>query len=305
MPEIVGVRFRRAGRIYYFDPAGLPLGVQEQVVVETARGLEIGQVVIAPRQVVESDLKEPLKPVLRQATEEDLGNQAEIQVREVEARSRCRELAAQLGLPMKILDAQYNLDGSRLIFQFSSEGRVDFRELLRQLGATFHTRVELRQLGARDESKLLGGLGPCGRPLCCSSFLNEFCPVSIRMAKDQDLPLNPAKISGLCGRLMCCLTYEHALYAGLKRDLPRPGQRVGTPMGPGLVVGGNALKRTAVVRLQSEAEVEFPLAQLEQAVPLAEVAPLPGDNELVPGGGPGGKRDEGQPGRLGGTGLPQ
>ncbi|MBI2918558.1 MAG: stage 0 sporulation family protein [Chloroflexi bacterium] len=300
MPDVAGVRFRRGGRVYYFDPAGLPLKVNDQIVVETARGLELALVVIAPHQVVENELTEPLKPVLRRATEEDLQQQAQFRERELEARQRCREMVRQLELPMKVLDAEYNLDGSRLTIHFSAEGRVDFRELLRQLSASLHTRVELRQLGARDEAKLTGGLGPCGRPLCCSHVLNEFCPVSIRMAKDQDLPLNPAKISGLCGRLMCCLTFEHAQYKQLKVNLPRSGQRVATPTGPGVVVGGNALKQTVTVRLESEALVEFPLDQVV-VPPLDAVlrlpkegrAPLPGGNELVPGSGPGGPGNKG------------
>lgn len=293
MPEVAGVRFRRGGRVYYFDPAGLPLNVNDQVVVETQRGMEIAQVVIAPHQVVESELTEPLKPVLRRATEEDLKQKAELESKEVEARKCCRELIRQLNLPMKVLDAEYTLDGSRAIIHFSAESRVDFRELLRQLGGALHTRVELRQLGARDEAKLTGGLGPCGRPLCCNLFLGEFCPVSIRMAKDQDLPLNPAKISGLCGRLMCCLTFEHAVYKELRTNLPRAGQLVVTPMGQGVVVGGNVLKQTARVRLESEAVAEFTLDQIAAADSLGGKAPLPGHDELVPGSGPGGSGNEG------------
>ncbi len=308
MPEVAGVRFHRGGRVYYFDPAGLPLKANDEVVVETARGLEMAQVVIAPHQVVESELTEPLKPVLRRATAEDIQQRAQLREAETEARRRCRELVTQLNLPMKVLDAEYNLDGSRLTIHFSAEGRVDFRELLRQLGTNLHTRVELRQLGARDEAKLTGGLGPCGRALCCCSFLNDFCPVSIRMAKDQDLPLNPAKISGLCGRLMCCLTYEHAQYRELRGSMPRSGQRVTTPAGPGVVVGGNSLKQTVSVRLESEAVVEVPLGEvtlpkLDAVLSLPKDAvvglpkqgrpPLPGADELVPGAGPGGSGNKG------------
>ena len=262
MAEIVGIRFRRAGRIYYFDPAGIDLEVNEYVVVKTARGLELGQVVIAPTQVVASELTEPLKPVIRKAEPEDVNRAREFAEKESEALAECGELIAKLNLPMKLLTAEYNIDGGRLTFYFSAEERVDFRELVKELTQYFKTRVELRQVGARDEAKLVGGYGRCGRPLCCMNFLSEFAPVSIKMAKEQDLPLNPMKISGVCGRLLCCLTYEREMYRDMKAKLPKEGQEVSTSMGVAKVVGGNALKETVLVELESEATVELPLSEI-------------------------------------------
>ena len=263
MKEVVGVRFKRAGRVYYFDPAGIELNVGDWVVVDTGRGPEVGRVVIAPKQVVASEITEPLKPVLRQATEEDLRQREEFKAKEEEALEKGQEMIAQANLPMKLLSAEYNLDGTRLTFYFSAEGRVDFRDLLKELTATFKTRIDLRQVGPRDEAKLLGGYGRCGRPLCCTTYLSEFGPVSIRMAKEQELPLNPMKISGVCGRLVCCLTHECEQYREMKRKLPPVGQRVTTPMGTASVVGANPLKETVVVRLESEAEVELPAAEVK------------------------------------------
>ena len=262
MAEIVGIRFRRAGRIYYFDPAGIDLEVNDYVVVSTARGLELGQVVIAPKQVLASEVTEPLKPVVRKAEPEDVRHAQEFVEKEREALAECGKLIAKLNLPMKLVFAEYNLDGSRLTFFFSAEERVDFRELVRELTNLFKVRVELRQVGPRDEAKLIGGFGRCGRPLCCMSFLSEFAPVSIKMAKEQDLPLNPLKISGVCGRLLCCLVYEGEQYRAMKERLPKVGQKVSTPMGIAKVVGGNPLKETVLVELESEATVELPLSEV-------------------------------------------
>jgi len=262
MAEIVGIRFQRAGKIYYFDPAGINLEVNDHVVVKTARGLELGQVVIAPKQVLASEVTEPLKPVVRKAEPEDVGRAQEFAAKEREALVECGKLITKLNLPMKLISTEYNLDGSRLTFFFSAEERVDFRELVRELTNRFKTRVELRQLGPRDEAKLVGGFGRCGRPICCMSFLSEFAPVSIKMAKEQDLPLNPMKISGVCGRLLCCLVYETELYRAMKERLPKTGQRVSTPMGVAKVVGANPLKETVLVELESEATVELPLSQV-------------------------------------------
>ncbi len=262
MAEIVGIRFKRAGKVYYFDPAGIDLEVNEYVVVKTARGLELGRVVIAPTQVVASEVTEPLKPVVRKAGPEDIKRIQEFEDREGEALAECGKLIAKLGLPMKLLGAEYNLDGTRLTFFFSATERVDFRELVRELNKRFKVRVELRQLGPRDEAKLVGGFGRCGRPLCCMNFLTEFSPVSIKMAKEQDLPLNPLKISGVCGRLLCCLTYESEQYHAMKEKLPKPGQQVSTPMGVASVVGGNPLKETVLVELESQATVELPLSDI-------------------------------------------
>jgi len=262
MAEIVGVRFKRAGRVYYFAPGGIELEVNDYVVVNTARGPELGHVVIAPRQVLASELAEPLKPVVRKAEPEDVDRVQELEGKEDEALIECGKLIAKLNLPMKLLSAEYNLDGSRLTFFFSAGERIDFRELVRQLTSQFKIRVELRQIGPRDEAKLIGGFGRCGRPLCCMSFLSEFAPVSIKMAKEQDLPLNPMKISGVCGRLLCCLVYENEQYRIMKEKLPKEGQRVSTAMGVATVVGGNPLKETVLVELESQARVELPLSEV-------------------------------------------
>lgn len=262
MAEIVGVRFKRAGKVYYFDPAGIDLEVNDYVVVKTMRGLELGWVVIAPKQVLANEVQEPLKPVVRKAEEDDIGRSREIETKEEEALAECGRLIKELGLPMKLLVARYNLDNSCLTFFFSAEKRVDFRELVRQLAARFKTKVELRQVGPRDEAKLLGGFGRCGRPLCCANFLDEFAPVSIKMAKEQNLPLNPMKISGVCGRLLCCLVYENEQYHLMKEGLPRKGQQVSTSLGVASVVGSNPLKQTVMVETDSQAIVELPISEV-------------------------------------------
>jgi len=260
--NIVGIRFKKAGKVYYFDPAGFDLKVNEHVVVETTRGQELGKVVIAPTQVLASEVSETLKPVLRKAEPEDIEYTRELEEKAKEALVECGKLIDELELPMKLLFAEYNLDGSRLTFLFSAEERVDFRELLRRLNKFFKTRVELRQVGSRDEAKLIGGFGRCGRPLCCMDFISEFAPVSIKMAKEQNLPLNPMKISGVCGRLMCCLSYESDQYRAMKEKLPRVGKKVSTPMGKATVVGSNPLKETVLVELESQATVELPLSEV-------------------------------------------
>jgi len=262
MAEIVGVRFKRAGKVYYFNPAGIDLEVNDYVVVKTSRGPELGRVVISPKQVLANEVTTPLKSILRKAKAEDIERAQEFGSKEQEALAECGKLIAKLGLPMKLLFAEYNLDGSRLTFLFSADERVDFRELVRELTNHFKVRVELRQVGPRDEAKLIGGFGRCGRPLCCMSFLSEFAPVSIRMAKEQDLPLNPMKISGVCGRLLCCLVYESEQYHTMKEKLPKEGQRVSTAMGVAKVVGGNPLKETIIAELESGATVELPLSKV-------------------------------------------
>jgi cell fate regulator YaaT (PSP1 superfamily) len=262
MADIVGVRFKRAGKIYYFDPAGIDLEVNDYVVVKTTRGLELGRVFIAPKQVLASEVTKELKPVVRKAEPEDIKRAQEFEAREAEALAECGKLIAKLGLPMKLLGAEYNLDGSRLTFFFSAAERVDFRDLVRELNSRFKIKVELRQLGPRDEAKLMGGFGRCGRPLCCMDFLSEFSPVSIRMAKEQDLPLNPMKISGICGRLLCCLAYESEQYHVMKGKIPKQGQQVSTAMGLAKVVGANPVKGTVLVELESQAEVELPLSEI-------------------------------------------
>ncbi|HEY8341615.1 MAG TPA: stage 0 sporulation family protein [Calditerricola sp.] len=239
MLEVVGVRFKKAGKIYYFDPGNLPVQIGDPVLVETARGIEYGWVVIGRRQVDEQDVVLPLKNVLRIADEQDAAQMERNREDAKRAYAICKQKIAEHGLPMKLVDAEYTFDRNKLIFYFTAEGRVDFRELVKDLAAVFRTRIELRQIGVRDEAKMLGGIGPCGRLLCCSTFLGDFEPVSIKMAKDQNLSLNPAKISGLCGRLMCCLRYEHETYAQALATLPDVGEEIETPLGKGRVVGLN------------------------------------------------------------------
>ena len=262
MAEVVGIRFKRAGRVYYFDPVDVELQANDQVVVKTVRGLELGYVVIAPKQVLDSEIGGPLKSVVRKATDEDFMRAQELEGKSRQALVKCGELINKLKLSMKLLSAEHDLSGRRLTFFFSAAERVDFRELVKELTSHFKVRVELRQVGTRDEAKLVGGFGRCGRPLCCMSFLSEFNPVSIRMAKEQSLPLNPMKISGICGRLMCCLGYESELYRMMKRKLPRDGQQVSTPMGEARVKGSNPLKETVLVELESGVTVEFSLDEV-------------------------------------------
>jgi cell fate regulator YaaT (PSP1 superfamily) len=261
MANAVGIRFKRAGKIYYFDAGEIPLEAGDFAVVRTSRGVELGHVVIAPGQVA-GDSQEQLSPVLRKAEPEDIAKAEELETKAEEALIECGKMIAELHLPMKLLSAEYNLDSSRLTFLFSAEERVDFRELVRRLTGKFKIRVELRQVGSRDEAKLLGSFGRCGRQLCCTSFLTEFTPVSIKMAKEQDLPLNPMKISGACGRLMCCLAYEGEQYRAMKEKMPKVGQRISTRMGEATVVGNNPLKGTVMVELDSEATVEMPLGDV-------------------------------------------
>ena len=262
MTDIVGVRFKKAGRVYHFDPAGFDLEVNDYVVVNTVRGLELGHVVTPPKQVSASEMGRSLKSVVRKAEPEDIQRAQEFEGREGAALTECGKLITKLHLPMKLLSAEYNLDGSRLTFFFSAAERVDFRELVRELSKRFKLRVELRQVGSRDESKLIGGFGRCGHPLCCMRFLSEFSPVSIRMAKEQGLSLSPMRISGVCGRLLCCLGYEGEQYRVMKAKLPKEGQRVSIPMGIASVVGGNPLKETVLVELESGARVELPLSEV-------------------------------------------
>ncbi len=262
MANIAGIRFKRAGKIYYFDADDIALEAGDYAVVKTSRGMELGHVVIAPGQVLSGETAETLSPVIRKAEPEDIARAEELDARAEESLIECGRMIGELGLPMKLLSAEYNLDGSRLTLQFSAEERVDFRELVRRLTGKLQVRVELRQVGSRDEAKLLGSFGRCGRPLCCASFLTEFTPVSIKMAKEQDLPLNPMKISGACGRLMCCLSYEGEQYRVMKEKMPKVGQRVSTRMGEATVVGNNPLKETVLVELDSEATVEMPLGEV-------------------------------------------
>ena len=210
MIEVIGVRFKKAGKIYYFGPNGIEIKKGQNVIVETARGIEFGECVIGIRKISEEDIVAPLKSVLRLATEEDINKHKENKAKETEAFEICLKKIEEHNLVMKLIDVEYTFDNNKVIFYFTAEGRVDFRELVKDLATIFKTRIELRQIGVRDEAKMIGGLGPCGRPLCCSTFLGDFASVSIKMAKEQSLSLNPTKISGICGRLMCCLNYEQS-----------------------------------------------------------------------------------------------
>ena len=258
MPTVVGIRFRKACKIYYFDPAQTGVARGDCAIVETARGMEYGEVVIGPREVQEKDVIPPLKPVMRKATPADADKLAENRVREKEAFNICLRKIRNHGLPMRLVDVEFTFDVNKIIFYFTADGRIDFRELVKDLASVFRTRIELRQIGVRDEAKLLGGIGSCGRPLCCATFLGDFEPVSIRMAKDQNLSLNPTKISGICGRLMCCLKYENHMYCKScgngcgkreRLEIPKLGALVATPLGEGKVVGVNRSLRTASVQL--------------------------------------------------------
>ena len=257
MPVVVGIRFKKACKIYYFDPAESGVEKGDHAIVETARGVEYGEVVIGPREVEESSIVPPLKPVMRKATAEDDLKLAENKIREKEAFNICLRKIKNHDLPMRLIDVEFTFDVNKIIFYFTADGRIDFRELVKDLASVFRTRIELRQIGVRDEAKMLGGIGSCGRPLCCATFLGDFEPVSIRMAKDQNLSLNPTKISGICGRLMCCLKYENHMYCkgcgnGNKRErveIPKMGALVATPLGEGKVGGINRGQHTASVKL--------------------------------------------------------
>jgi cell fate regulator YaaT (PSP1 superfamily) len=256
---IVGIRFRPAGRIYYFDPQEQTFNTGQYVIVETVRGVEAGRVVIAPKMIAESDLSDPLKPVLRLATEDELRMMLSFKSKEKEALIRCAERVQQHNLPMKLVESEYTFDGSRLTFYFTADERVDFRALVRDLAATFRTRIELRQIGARDQAKLQGGVGICGKTLCCSSWIKEFGIVSIKMAKEQGLPLNPSKISGVCGRLLCCLSYENDNYVQAKRQMPQVGIMLTTPSGMGKVVSVNVPQNSVEVMLESGVTIQIPV----------------------------------------------
>ena len=263
MYDVVGVRFKKAGKIYYFDPGELVIPNGEFVIVETVRGIEYGKVVISKKQVDENDIVLPLKKVIRIADAKDKLIVEENKKAAKEAYEICLKKVEEHGLDMKLVDVEYTFDRNKVIFYFTADGRVDFRELVKDLASIFRTRIELRQIGVRDEAKMLGGIGPCGRMLCCSTFLGDFDPVSIKMAKDQNLSLNPTKISGLCGRLMCCLKYENDEYETAKEQLPDLGEFIETPHGLGRVVGLNILERVLQVELpELERVVEYTIDEL-------------------------------------------
>ncbi|MDO4313020.1 MAG: stage 0 sporulation family protein [Eubacteriales bacterium] len=229
MTKVIGVRFRRAGKVYFFAPGGLDIQAGDKVIVETARGVEFGSVVTGIKEVEDEKILQPLKPVIRVATQEDVRKEAKNRDKEKEAFQICLEKIRKHGLEMKLIDAEYTFDNNKVLFYFTADGRIDFRELVKDLASVFRTRIELRQIGVRDETKIRGGIGICGRPLCCHTYLTEFAPVSIKMAKEQNLSLNPTKISGVCGRLMCCLTNEEETYEELNSHLPSVGDYVTTP----------------------------------------------------------------------------
>ncbi|NMB36249.1 MAG: stage 0 sporulation family protein [Firmicutes bacterium] len=265
MPEVVGVRFRRAGKVYYFNPGTLELKSGQEVIVETSRGLEYGEVVQGNKDVKSEEIVSPLRLVRRVAANSDYQQLAENKQREIDAVQICQKKIDKHGLEMKLVDVEYTFDRNKIIFYFTADGRVDFRELVKDLAGVFRTRIELRQIGVRDEAKMLGGLGPCGRGLCCSTFLKDFGPVSIRMAKNQNLSLNPAKISGICGRLMCCLRYEVEHYENSREKFPTLGEQVVTPHGEGKVVNRNMVSKTVLVKMpENTGQVEFPLDEIEQ-----------------------------------------
>ena len=253
MTEVIGVRFKQVGKIYYFSPNGVQMPIGEKVIVETARGIECGEVAIANREIDDEGIVKPLKTVIRIATEEDRKHIEENKAKEKKAFKLCLEKIEKHKLDMKLVDVEYTFDNSKLIFYFTADGRVDFRELVKDLAGIFHTRIELRQIGVRDESKMIGGLGICGQPFCCSRFLKDFQPVSIKMAKEQGLSLNPTKISGACGRLMCCLSYEENAYEYLNSIMPMVGSTVRTPDGLGTVLEVNPISGYLRVRCGTEA----------------------------------------------------
>ena len=254
MVEIISIRFKNGGKEYYFNPNGVQFQVGDGVIVETARGTEYAQCVRGNTMIDEIELTAPLRPVVRAATQEDARTLEKNKEREKRAFAICQQKIAEHGLDMKLVSAEYSFDGSKILFFFTSDGRVDFRALVKDLASALHTRIELRQIGVRDEAKLLGGLGICGKPFCCSQFLEEFQPVSIKMAKTQNLSLNPTKISGTCGRLMCCLKFEQEAYEDLVKHAPKQESFVETPDGAGTVTGINLLRQTAQVRLESDPE---------------------------------------------------
>lgn len=265
MEKVVGVRFRNVGKIYYFNPKNYKVKVGDHVIVETARGVEYGRVVLEPRSVKEDEVVHPLKEVLRVATKEDEDHEAENRQKEKEAFKICKKKIREHELDMKLIDAEYTFDNNKVLFYFTADGRIDFRQLVKDLASVFKTRIELRQIGVRDETKILGGIGICGRTLCCHTYLSEFAPVSIKMAKEQNLSLNPGKISGVCGRLMCCLKHEEETYEELNRRLPNTGDYVTTDDGlKGEVSSVNVLRQLVKVLVEVNDEKELREYKVEQ-----------------------------------------
>lgn len=279
MVKTVGVRFKKAGKIYYFDPADLEIVIGDNVIVETIRGVEFGKAVLGVREVPEAEIVAPLKKVLRVATEEDKRVYEENKAKEKNAFNICLQKIKQHNLEMKLIDVEYTFDNNKIIFYFTADGRVDFRELVKDLASVFKTRIELRQIGVRDEAKMISGLGPCGKCLCCATFLGDFAPVSIKMAKEQNLSLNPTKISGICGRLMCCLKYEQEAYESARKFMPKVGALVDTPEGKGEVIESNILRELVKVRLElMEGNLrvvkDFPVKQVVEIRPGKDMEPV-------------------------------
>jgi len=261
------VRFKRLGKVYYFDPKDTEVSIGDNVIVETAKGLEYGEVVIDPKTVKDSEIVSPIKSVIRKVTEEDSRKMSDNKHKECKALKLCSRKIAEYNLSMNLVNVEYSFDGSKALFYFTAEGRVDFRDLVKELAGLLKTRIELRQIGVRDEARMVGGLGPCGRQMCCCAFLGEFDPVSIKMAKDQCLSLNPTKISGVCGRLMCCLKYEQSCYEEIRSRMPKTNKEVTTPKGKGLVTDMNILGEKVKVKIQANdgsTEVfEYPLSSIQ------------------------------------------
>ena len=276
MTPVVGVRFKKAGKIYYFDPAGFEVTQGQAVIVETSRGIEYGLAVIGTREVEEEELVLPLRKVIRLATADDELTNKENQFKQQEAKRICQEKIQKHELDMKLIDVEYTFDNNKVIFYFTADGRVDFRDLVKDLASVFRTRIELRQIGVRDEAKFVNGIAQCGLPLCCANWLGDFQPVSIRMAKDQNLSLSPTKISGICGRLMCCLKYKHDTYVELKRSLPKVNAMIETRQGIGKVIEVDVLKQRVRVLFKGEGEnnnheiVWFEEEELRKPKPVAQ-----------------------------------
>ncbi len=264
MAEVIGIRFKEVGKVYYFDPDGHKFKKGDRVIVETVRGVECGEVAMDNRDVPEDQIIRPLKKLLREATPEDIEAADKIAAKEKEAFDICTQKIVKHGLDMKLVEVEYTFDGSKILFYFTADGRIDFRDLVKDLASVFRTRIELRQIGVRDESKMIGGLGLCGRPFCCSTFLGDFQPVSIKMAKEQGLSLNPVKISGTCGRLMCCLKYEQNAYEHLLKITPKQGAIVETSEGKGVVVENNLLTGRLKVRLHRNPDAPAQIFQRDE-----------------------------------------
>ena len=275
--EVVSVKFNCHGKAYYFDPSGIAVSTGSTVIVETAKGLDIGDVTAGPHYVTDESVVPPLRPVIRLATEDDLRQSAQNKQREKEAFAICRQKIKDHGLDMKLVDVECSFEGNKILFFFTADGRVDFRDLVKDLASVFRMRIELRQIGVRDETKMLGGLGICGRPYCCSQFLGDFQPVSTKMAKTQNMSLNPTKISGSCGRLMCCLRYEEEAYEDLLKTIPKNGTFVRTPDGYGNVIATNVLRQKIKVRIDEDGEDEFRIYDALQIAVVPGGRPKPGE----------------------------